>query len=54
MHLAREPRTPMELAQERVERMYSEQDRREWESRFEEAPAEERDNADDDDLGSVD
>lgn len=43
MHLVPQPTTQIEWAQERVERKLAEQDRREWESRFEEVPAERAD-----------
>ena len=39
MHLARQPKTPMEWQQENRERMYAAEERREWQARFEEAPA---------------
>lgn len=42
MYQAREPRTPMEWQQENRERKYAEQDRREWQARFEESPTTER------------
>ena len=39
MHLARQPKTPMEWQQENRERMYAAEERREWQARFDEAPA---------------
>lgn len=54
MHQARQPATPMEWSQEIRERMYAEQERHEWQARFEEAPTDERtDDANDTDSPDI-